>query len=367
MIGSGAWVSEEQQARYAGYHRVIGMITWLLIALVSLYISLLPTAPEIRLLLAGCSLALLCYRVASGKLLPDGETKGVLELVPLFLFVVTLCWYTGKTHSPFLSFLYLILMTAALTLGRRVSYLLAACSLVAYIFLASWQYPALGADFASRTIQLFPFMLIAHLGALLSREAENARVEVERLSLTDDLTELNNMRSFEALALQQERLSRRYEKSYAICMLDSDNLKQVNDRFGHLAGTELIKWTARIIRDNTRECDIAARFGGDEFIILYDGHDKEQILPAVERIVRALAANPFSFAGERIDCTISAGIASFPEDGPDLRSVIMRADEAMYVSKRLGKDRVTLYNAERGDGMASKGMGRTVLPHRPVS
>jgi diguanylate cyclase len=355
MIESKEWASADEIARYAGYDRIVGVITMLLIALVSLDIYLLPIDRESALLLSLCCLTLFGYRSVAGRLRPNAQLKGSADLVLLLSFVVVVCWFTGKTASPFISVIYLILMATSLTLGRRITYLMAALAVASYTLLATAQSPGFGAHPGGVIIELFPFLLIAHLGALLSGEAETARAEVERLSLTDDLTELHNMRSFEALALQQEKLSKRYQKPFAICMLDADNLKQVNDRHGHLAGTELIKWTARMIRENVRECDIAARFGGDEFIIMYNDHDKEQIAPAVERIVRAMAASPFSFEGNSIGSTLSAGIASFPLDGEDLRSVIMRADEAMYQSKRHGKNRATVF---RGGAV---GKGRAAL------
>jgi diguanylate cyclase len=378
MIESKEWLSIVARARYAGYDMITGSISWLLIALVFLDVTLIPIDRHSTLLLVLLCFTLLSYNLAARHLAlfrNDVQLRATLNLMALFFFVVAVCWCTGKLASPFLSFIYLILMATSLTLGRRVSYLMAALAVICYTLLAAAQMTLFGGHLAGRIIELFPFPLIAYLGARLTGEAESARLEVERLSLTDDLTELNNMRSFEALAQHQERLAARYQKSFAICMIDSDDLKQVNDRFGHLAGTELIKWTAQIIRKNTRDCDIAARFGGDEFIIMYNDHDKERILPAVQRIVRAMAANPFYFEGEMIHATLSAGVASFPEDGSDLREVIKRADEAMYLSKRLGKNRATLSGDEaRGGGQVARGKERittgkerTALPRRPVS
>jgi len=362
MIDAKEWVSADERARYAGHDRVIGIITWLLVVLVLLDINLLPIDRESSFTVALFCLALVGYKTLSRPLMQNGLLKTSLDLILLLIYVVAVCWFTGKTDSPFVSVIYLILMATSLTLGRRVTYLMAALATASYTMLGAAQSPDFWSGFAGHMVKLFPFILIAHLGALLSGEAESARAEVERLSLTDDLTELNNMRSFEALALQQEKLSKRYQTPFAICMLDADNLKQINDRYGHLAGTELIKWTAQIIRSNTRECDIAARFGGDEFIIMYNDHDKEQILPAVERIVRAMGNCPFNFEGELINATLSAGIASFPQDGPDLRSVVKRADQAMYCSKRLGKNRVSLSRqegAEKPGRAEATGTGRT--------
>jgi diguanylate cyclase len=367
MFESKEWISAEEKARNAGHDRIIGIITWLLLVLVVLYVNLLPIEAGNQRLLSLICLALFSYKIVTMRLQLNSQLKMSLDLVLLLCFVVTTCWFTGKTSSPFVSVIYMILMATSLTLGRRITYLMATLAVASYALLASAQAPVFGAHLASRIVELLPFVLIAHLGALLSGEAEAARAEVERLSLTDELTDLHNMRSFETLALQQEKLDKRYQTPFAICMLDADNLKKVNDRHGHLAGTELIKWTARIIKENIRASDIAARFGGDEFIIMYNGHDKDQIHHAVERIVRTMAATPFTFEGELIDFTISAGIASYPKDGADLRGIIMRADQAMYLSKQLGKNRVTVYrDDEAGEAGKATGKVRTILPRRPV-
>ncbi|QWV92854.1 GGDEF domain-containing protein [Geomonas oryzisoli] len=347
MIEAKGWVTAQVGERYAGHNRVLGVIASLLVGLVLLDVYLLPPQSPWGLYVVLATLALAGLLLLTRRLLPDGQLKASLELVLLLVYLVFVCWCTGRTDSPFVSAIYLVLMATSLTLGRRITYLMAGLAVASYSLLAAGESPALWSHIPGYLIRVFPFILIAHVGAILAGETEAARAEVERLSLTDDLTDFNNMRSFESLALQQEKVARRYRTPFAICMLDADNLKQINDRYGHLAGTELIKWTARVIRSNIRESDIAARFGGDEFIIMYTDHDKEQIRPAVERIVRAMSACPFSYDGNLIECTLSAGIASFPWDGDDLKSVVKQADLAMYRSKRLGKNRVSLAESER--------------------
>ncbi|MBJ6801536.1 GGDEF domain-containing protein [Geomonas propionica] len=346
MIEAKGWVTAKAGEKCAGHNRALGVIASLLVGLVLLDIYLVHMQPSWTVWVALASLALAGSLLLTRRLLPNGQLKASLELVLLLLYLVVVCWFTGRTDSPFISAIYLVLMATSLTLGRRITYLMAALAVASYSLLAAGEYPPLWNELPSYLIRVLPFIFIAHVGAILAGETEAAHAEVERLSLTDDLTELNNMRSFETLALQQERISRRYQTPFAICMLDADNLKQINDRYGHLAGTELIKWTARVIRSSIRESDIAARFGGDEFIILYADHDKEQILPAVERIVSAMSSCPFSYEGDLIDCTLSAGIASFPCDGDDLKSVVKLADQAMYRSKEMGKNRVTLAESE---------------------
>jgi len=350
MIPDESWAKSEVEARYSGYHKTFGTVSYLLVALVfvRLWVSPLP-ARHAAILCASCAF-LLAYNLLTGRLIitpESGRSRTLLDLFLLFFFVAVTCFFTGKTESPFYPLNYLVLMAAALTQEKRASYLLAAVTVAGCALLAATEGAAMRQILTAHLPEFVSYALITHLGAVLAGTAGKARREMERLSLTDDLTALHNMRSFHALAGQQEKLSKRYNKPFAVCMIDTDNLKQINDRFGHLAGTELIKWTARIIEQNIRNCDVAARFGGDEFIILYSEHEKRQIFPAVERIVEAIGRTPFIFQGEQLRCTVSAGVASFPEDGADLREVMARADLALYLSKDRGKNRAEMYG-ERG-------------------
>ncbi len=334
--------------RFAGYDRIMGNISWLLIALVSLDIRLLPPGDSTTLYLSLFCLLLLCYNVVARYLVYRGRSsqgKTFADLMVFLAFIVAVCWFTGKATSPFISLIYLVLMATSLTQGRRVTYFMAALAVTSYILLASdyFSLRITGHLLVAHLLELFPFMLIAHLGAMLSGEAEIARKEVERLSLTDEITGLHNMRNFINLASSQEELARRHGRHFSICMLDADNLKQINDRHGHFAGTELIRHMGRTITRNLRSTDIAARYGGDEFILMLNDSSREDAVGVVKRIVREFAECSFDNDGDLLYSTLSAGVAGFPEDGDSLKSVMARADEAMYLSKREGKNRVTDY------------------------
>lgn len=333
--------------RYKGYDRIMGNISWLLIALVALDIKLMPTDHSSTAFLVVFSILLFLYNlnarygIMSNKY---SQFKTFADLIVFLAFIVAVCWHTGKMTSPFMSLIYLILMASALTQGRRVTYFMAVLAITSYALLASVNFRELN-YYLTHILEIFPFMLIAHLGAMLAGESEAARREVERLSLTDDVTGINNMRNFFLLSDAQEKLARRYNHRFTICMLDADDLKKVNDKHGHLAGTMLIQQVARMINANTRDSDISARFGGDEFVIMFNDTGKEEVLCAVERIVSGMAATPFECEGESIITTLSAGLAGYPEDGGDVRTVMAHADEALYVSKRSGKNRLTVFNA----------------------
>jgi len=348
-----ATVAPGVRQRFKGYDRIMGNISWLLIALVALASRIMP-APDHT---SAVFLVVLClllffynvnarYGVFSRRY---GQFKTFIDLLVFLAFIVAVCWYTGKLTSPFLSLLYLVLMAAALTQGRRITYLMAGLAISSYVLLASADFREIN-YYLTHVLELFPYMLIAHLGALLADETESARQEVERLSLTDDVTGLNNMRNFFMLADVQEKMARRYERKFVICMIDADGLKIVNDRFGHLAGTELICRVASLIIGNIRTSDICARYGGDEFVIMFNETTKSEVTAAVERLISDMATTAFPFEGRMLSSTISAGLAGFPEDGPDVKTVTAKADQALYVSKRHGKNRLTVY-VEDMEGM----------------
>lgn len=343
--------------RFKGYDRIMGNISWLLIALVALATKLMPAPDQASLYFLAIFCVLLFFYNVNARygLLSSrySQFKTFIDLMVFLAFIVAVCWYTGKLTSPFMSLIYLILMATSLTQGRRITYMMAGLAITSYILLASADLRELN-YYLTHILELFPYMLIAHLGAMLAGETEAARLEVERLSLTDEVTGINNMRNFFILATNQEKLAKRYERKFAICMIDADNLKKINDQYGHLAGTELIRQVAAMITANIRASDICARYGGDEFVIMFNETGKQEVAATVERIVTAMATTPFAFDETFLSTTLSAGLADYPDDGADIRTVMANADEAMYVSKRTGKNRLTVF----GNSMYGNSFGK---------
>jgi len=160
------------------------------------------------------------------------------------------------------------------------------------------------------------------------------------LSETDELTGLYNMRGFAIVADRSFGQALRYERPATVLMIDSDNLKSVNDTLGHEAGNELLRQLARCIQGELRYTDVSARYGGDEFIVLLPETPLKGALDVAERIRRTVAGTPLELSGRRMESTVSIGVAGFPADGRNLDTIVAQADRAMYQAKQKGKNSI---------------------------
>lgn len=169
---------------------------------------------------------------------------------------------------------------------------------------------------------------------------------VEKMAITDSLTGLYVRRYFyERLAEELER-SKRYEFPFAFLMIDIDDFKKCNDLHGHLVGDYVLKEIARIIKEHVREIDIVARYGGEEISVVLPETNKANALAVAERVRKRIAENVFKAYDERLQLTVSAGVAVYPEDAAETKDLIDRADEALYRAKKSGKNVVCEYKKD---------------------
>jgi len=165
-------------------------------------------------------------------------------------------------------------------------------------------------------------------------EKENLEEEVRRLSITDDLTGLYNHRHFFKTLESELTRMKRQKTSLSLLMLDVDNFKRYNDSHGHVEGDRVLKKIGEIIKHSIRHnVDSGYRYGGDEFASLLIGASLEQALTIAERIRLTIEEAGFE------DITVSVGLAEF-QDGFDLERFVKSADDAMYVAKHSGGNRV---------------------------
>ncbi len=176
--------------------------------------------------------------------------------------------------------------------------------------------------------------------ALAIRTVNEARVaELQRLARTDGLTLLSNYRHLREVIARELLSAQRLVEPVSIVMVDVDNLKAVNNRHGHLAGSEILRRLARVLEKTIRGSDFLAKYGGDEFVVLLPMTTRDGAMRVAERIREAVARDVVGpTPEERISC--SCGVASFPDDGVDYVSLITAADRALYRAKEGGRNLV---------------------------
>ena len=180
------------------------------------------------------------------------------------------------------------------------------------------------------------------LGSQAAVALENARLHrlVERQAVTDGLTELANRRQFEQALAGEISRAERFGGMLALILADLDDFKQVNDRYGHQAGDEVLRRFAAVLRETVRDVDLPARYGGEEFAVLLPQTDMAGAEHLAERLRQSVAERPMTKRpGALVAVTASFGVASFPEAATPA-ALFAAADEALYRAKAAGKNRV---------------------------
>jgi diguanylate cyclase (GGDEF)-like protein len=327
-----------------GFSRTIAEIEWLLVILVMLF-EVVQGRSEATNAPVYFGLILYSAFVIGFRYFNVHRTetrwKLAIETWVMIVFITWIIYNTGRLESPLTNLYMLPLITSALTLGRLITLLEMALIATCYIFIG---YSATSDSLfwitnagASMTA-LVPMLLVAYITTMLSADIRTALSRIKLISETDELTGIFNVRAFTPLANRMHKQSIRYDHAYSVIMLDSDNLKTVNDTFGHEAGNRLLKLTVTCIQQGLRETDVAARYGGDEFVLMLPQTNADGALQVAERIRRSIAATPLDTHGKDVATTVSIGIATFPSHGAELAVVINRADQALYASKKRGRN-----------------------------
>lgn len=182
---------------------------------------------------------------------------------------------------------------------------------------------------------------LALLSAWTALALDNLRLaeNLERLAVTDDLTQVYNYRYLKAALRREVKRATRFRQPLSILMVDVDNLKTYNDRNGHIRGSQLLKEIAQRFTTQVRSWDLVAKYGGDEFTVILPQTDRIGAAVVGERLRADVAEHQFPLA-DRGAITVSIGIANYPDDADSVQGLIESADRALYLAKRNGRNRV---------------------------
>lgn len=166
--------------------------------------------------------------------------------------------------------------------------------------------------------------------------------EVYEIALKDSLTSLYTRAKFEDIRMHEFSRSKRYKLPLSLCMLDIDDFKKINDNFGHLVGDKVLKEVGHIILNNTRRADLPFRWGGEEFLIMFTNTSASKAEIACKKLLNIIRSAEVKKGDNTIKFTVSMGLTELKEEDDSLEKAIDRADKALYMAKKNGKDRIEI-------------------------
>ena len=201
---------------------------------------------------------------------------------------------------------------------------------------------------------MVPVILIT-VGLLIMNN-ERARSTLRHLALHDALTDLPNRTVFDSHLAAELASAKRNQESFGLLFLDLDGFKEINDRFGHGFGDQVLKQVAERLRAALRQSDLVARIGGDEFVVLLRRVSLLVDAECVAGKIHAALAAPFEIEGRRLACGASIGIALYPQHGEEAVALVAHADRAMYRAKADGRGRTAVFDGDRIEQAAGNGL-----------
>ena len=316
-----------------------------------------------------------------------------VQLLFDLMFVTVIVHFSGGALSWFWTMYMVLTLEAAMIMDRPSdTYAIALGGSLAYGGLLTFEYHGLVAPipmpFENIALQhTFSYgmlkwawvsitnLCVAFVGAYMMQTIRRREDRLRELVIKDSLTTLYNRRYFYYRFNSEIQRAKRYGRTLSLIILDVDNFKGFNDRYGHLAGDGLLRTLSEMILGNIRrsdekpsyEVDIACRYGGEEFSIILPEAASVQGVAAAERLRTNIETKGAVVVAERIrkeiekakweglTVTVSVGVASYPEHGVDLEGLIKAADDALYVAKNSGKNRVAVAGGAavefNGEGM----------------
>ncbi len=346
------------------YDRIVRIVAWFFLLTATAIVAatgLWPAnQPAILMLLAlGGVFVVIVHDLLPSDIL--GPAKFVVEGSVAITLATLLVALTGGVSSPFFFAFPLIVAGGALVVAPPVTVALAGAAALGYVLAViagSAADTRIAAAAATVGVNLIALVLLAYAAMVIAREQRRTRDAAIRLSTVDPLTSLFNRTFFFAAIGREIARCARSGRGFCLLMMDLDDLKSINDRLGHHHGDRILRGVGDVIADGVRKIDTAARYGGDEFVVLLPETDPTGAFVLAEKIRLGVNAMAIDQATPGSHPSISIGVVSFPADGRSADELMISADEAMYASKRAGKDRVTGVSIPiRRTGRGSEGGG----------
>jgi diguanylate cyclase (GGDEF)-like protein len=327
------------------YDRVVRIVSWVFILATTVIVAVTGLWPETQAAIFALLAAAGLFVLVIHDLLPPsslGTAKFIIEGSVAITFATLLVLLTGADESPFFFTFPLIVGGAALVVSPRVTFVLAAVASLGYVFATAvpGEGPVDPVTVATVGINLTALVLLAYVATVIAREQRRARDAAVRLSTVDPLTNLFNRTFFFAAVDREIARSLRSTRGFCLLMMDLDELKTINDRYGHYFGDQVLRGVGEVIRSGVRKIDTAARYGGDEFVVLLPETDPTGAWVLAEKVRIGVTELSVTVGSSEIPASISVGVVSFPDDGQTSDQLMISADQAMYASKRAGKNRV---------------------------
>ncbi|HEY9052739.1 MAG TPA: diguanylate cyclase [Gammaproteobacteria bacterium] len=177
---------------------------------------------------------------------------------------------------------------------------------------------------------------------IMEEELRKAKHLAEQLANTDELTGLNNRRAFFALGYRAFKQAKRFEHPISVIMIDIDHFKHINDSYGHSIGDMALQAFAKPLQHLVRDIDIVGRMGGEEFALILPETDLQEASNLAERLRSEIANMKIDSGNNQIKLTASLGVATSKQDCDSLESLLTKADDALYVAKKKGRNQVKL-------------------------
>lgn len=333
------------------YDRVVRIASWVFLLAATTLVGVTGLWPQsqtaifILLALAGMFVLVIHDLLPATAL---GPAKFVVEGSVAITVATLLVTLTGGVSSPFFFVYPLIVGGAALVVSPGITLGLALTAALGYLLAVMLGSPGATASnpvtAATVGINLTAMILLAYIAMVIAREQRSTRDAAIRLSTIDPLTSLFN-RGFFFAALEREiARSARSGRGFCLLMMDLDELKAINDRLGHFHGDRVLHAVGQVVAAGVRRIDVAARYGGDEFVVLLPETDPTGAFVLAEKIRIGVNELELDLSDDSIRPSLSVGVVSFPDDGQTADELMISADRAMYTSKRAGKNRVTGVN-----------------------